>query len=100
MQSSRGLAVFIVLMSAAACGQPAPAEPPENAPAATIPGHQQPPQAAAPTGDSPLKDLAGALGLSGPASASTEGLVPGGDCPTPAADVSSEIEAQANAAVP
>ena len=44
--------------------------------------------------------MAGALGFSQGAGVSADGLIPGGDCPTPTEDVSAEIEAQAKAAVP
>jgi outer membrane protein OmpA-like peptidoglycan-associated protein len=103
MHAARGLAVVILSLSVAACGQTAAPEQPASASATPAPTSAPPGQLTAPASaasSSTLKDLAGALGLSGGASASANGLIPGGDCPTPTGDVSSEIEAQAKAAVP
>ena len=103
MHAARGLAVLIIVTSVAGCGQSAVPEQPAGAPSATaeacppLASITEPPGASS---SSALKDLAGALGLSGGESASADGLIPGGDCPAPTGNVSSEIEAQAKAAVP
>jgi outer membrane protein OmpA-like peptidoglycan-associated protein len=101
MPSARDLAVVILSASIAGCG---PASPdshanaqPESPPAADTTAST--PTTRAPSAATPLTDLAGALGLPG-AGAPADGLVPGGDCPAPPDDVSSEISAQANAVVP
>ena len=101
MRAPIGLAVLVMSVFLSGCGRSAP-EQPASAPPAAAPASAAPPQAsAAPqeSATSTLKDLASALGLSG-ASSSANGLTPGGDCPAPAGDVTREIEAQANAAVP
>ena len=103
MHAARGLAGLIILTSVAACGQTAAPEQPASAPAATAPTSPPPAHITAPpsaSSSSTLKDLASALGLPGRESASANGLIPGGDCPAPTGNVSSEIEAQAKAAVP
>ena len=103
MHAARGLAVVIVSMSVAACGQTAAPEQPASAFATPAPNAPPPAQITAPasaSSPSTLKDLASTLGLSGGASAAADGLIPGGDCPGPTGDVSAEIEAQAKAAVP
>jgi outer membrane protein OmpA-like peptidoglycan-associated protein len=103
MHPARGLAVLISLTSAAACGQATRQEPPASVSAAAAPSSAAPARTPTPASESmptPLTDLAGALGLSGRDSGSANGLIPGGDCPAPTGNVSSEIEAQAKAAVP
>src|SRR5688572_29063257 len=103
MHVARGLAVLIIVTSVAGCGRAAAPEQPAGAPAATAPASTPPASLTAPSdasSSSTLKDLAGALGLSGVESASANGLIPGGDCPAPTGNVASEIEAQAKAAVP
>ncbi len=102
MRIRSGFALLVVSTCVAGCGSASP-EPPSGAPAAAAsdsPSLAQTPAPAAGSASSAFKDLAGALGLSGGAESSADGLIPGGDCPAPGGDVSAEIEAQANAAVP
>lgn len=103
MHIARGLAALTVSLCAAGCRQTAYPEQPASAPAAVAPSSVAPAQTPTPTSGSaptPETDLAGALGWSGVANPSADGLVPGGDCPPPTGDVASEIAAQAQATVP
>ena len=103
MQPVRGVAVLTIALSVAGCGQAASQEQPAGAPAAGAQRSSALAQTPTPTSGAtptPLADLAGALGLSGVAAPSADGLIPGGECPAPTGDVASEIAAQARAAVP
>ena len=101
MDAANRLAVIILATAVAACAPSTPAErhagEPVTAANGSAPVH---PTAPATDSSSPLTDLAGALGLARSAGVSADGLIAGGDCPTPAEDVSAEIEAQAKAAIP
>ena len=104
MRAAGAVGVLSLSIAFAACGQSQPAEPRSGpaAPAASSATRATPATtgAASESPGSSVKDLAGALGLSRGAGVSADGLIPGGDCPPPAGDVASEIQAQARAAVP